>query len=340
MTLAHPHRRSVSSLALLLALASVAVVPLPALHAQDAVLDRARSALESRQAASHAPTVRAELASYMKANPRSAAGALLLGRAHFVEGRWDEAAEWFERATDLDARSARAHYFLGAAYGRQAMRASKLKQPFLAKKVQRAFERAVQLEPDYLDARVGLLDFYRMAPGFMGGGMDKARAQAAEIRKRDALRGAYAFASIALVEKRPDLAAKEYEQAIEVAPDSVAPYLALADLRGQQGHWEDGWALLDRYRARRPGDPRLPYFAGRLAASSGQRLDDGEAALQRYLREESRPDMPSHAAAHWRLGQIREHRKDVAGARREYESAIRLDSAMQAPRAALARLPR
>jgi tetratricopeptide (TPR) repeat protein len=323
----------------LAACVALAVAPRRA-AAQDPTLDRARAVLQSRQAASEAPGLRAELAAYVKANPRSAPGALLLGRAYFVEGRWDKAAEWFERAAELDARSAPAHYFLGAAYGQQAMGASKLKQPFLAKKVQHAFERAVQLDPEYLDARTGLLDFYRMAPGFMGGGMDKARVQAAEIRKRDALRGAYAFASIALAEKRPDVAAKEYELVIAAAPDSVGPYLTLAELRGQQGHWEDGWGLLERYRARRPGDPRLSYFVGRLAASSGQRLDDGEAALQRYLRQPAGPDGPTHAAAHWRLGQIREHRKDVAGARREYQAAIRLDSAMQAPRTALARLPR
>ena len=331
--------RTRATLAVALALLAL-LAPLTAPRAQDATLDRARAVLESRQSATQAPAVRAELVAYVKANPRSTAGALWLGRAYFAEGAWAKAAESFERASELDPRSAPAQYYLGAAYGRQAMRASKLKQPFLAKKVQRAFERAVEIDPEYLDARLGLLDFYRMAPGFMGGGMDKARGQAAEIRKRDPLRGAYAFASIALAEKRPDLAAKEYELAIASAPDSVGPYLALADLRGQQGRWDDAWPLLERYRARRPNDPRLPYFVGRFAASSGQRLDEGEAGLRSYLRQAPAPDAPSHAATHWRLGQLREHRKDVEGARREYETAIRMDSVMSAPRTALARLRR
>jgi tetratricopeptide (TPR) repeat protein len=218
------------------------------------------------------------------------------------------------------------------------MRASKFRQPFLAKKVQHEFERAVQLDPDYVDARVGLLDFYRMAPGFMGGGMDKARAQAAEIRKRDPLRGAYAFASIALAEDKPEVAAQEYERGIAAAPDSVTPYLALAELRGRQGHWEEAWTLLGRYRARQPDDPRLPYFVGRLAGASGQRLDEGEQALALYLRQPRVPNTPSPAAAHWRLGQIREHRKDLAGARREYETALGLDPTLRAAKAALERL--
>ena len=50
------------------------------------------------------------------------------------------------------------------------------------------------------------------------------------------------------------------------------------------------------------------------------------------------PKAPSHGAAHWRLGQIREQRKDVAGARREYETALRLDPSLRAAREALRKL--
>ena len=47
------------------------------------------------------------------------------------------------------------------------------------------FEKAVKLDPNYIDARFGLMEFYLMAPRLMGGGADKAREQAVEIRKRD-----------------------------------------------------------------------------------------------------------------------------------------------------------
>lgn len=77
---------------------------------------------------------------------------------------------------------------------------------------------------------------------------------------------------------------------------------------------------------------------GRVAASSGQRLDEGEQALAAYLQREPAPGAPPHGAARWRLGQIREHRKDTAGARREYETAVRLDSTVRAATQALERL--
>lgn len=320
-------RHAVALLATLVALPAAAA-------AQDPVLERARKAIESGQAASARP----ELERYAKANPKDAQAAFWIGRTWFAERRWDKAGEWFERAVERDPRHAPFHFWLGAAYGNEAQGASKLRQPFLAKKVKHEFERAVALDPDYLEPREGLVDFYRVAPGFMGGSIEKAREQAAEIRKRNALRGAYAFAEIAMHEKKLDVAAKELDNAIAAAPDSAGPYVQLADLHGRQGRWDDAFATIARFRARRPNDPRIAYFAGRFAATSGQRLDEGEQGLRQYLQRTPGRDDPSHAAAHWRLGQIRERRNDKAGARREYEEALRLDPKLEGARQSLKKL--
>ena len=339
MTISRLRRRVAASFATLVTLAALAATP-HALVAQDATLDRVRRAFESDPAdrAAQVASVKADLATWVKANPRRAEGAYWMGRVHIAERDWGKAADWLEKAVELDPTSAPAHYWLGGAYGEQAVKANKLRQPFLAKKVRQHFERAVALDPDYIQARLGLLDFYRMAPGFMGGGMDKARAQAAEIRKRDPLRGAYAYASIALAEKKWDVAAQEYERAIAAAPDSTGRYVALADLHGRQGKWDEAWAVLGRFRARRPDDPRAGYYAGRLAATSGERLDEGEAGLRRYLVRQPASTWPSHAAAHWRLGQVLERRGDATGARREYEAALRLDPTLAGAKESLRKL--
>jgi len=63
------------------------------------------------------------------------------------------------------------------------MRSSVLIQPFLALKVKQHFERAVELNPDNLDARADLKEYYEKAPGFLGGSVEKARQQAEEIAK-------------------------------------------------------------------------------------------------------------------------------------------------------------
>ncbi len=59
----------------------------------------------------------------------------------------------------------------------------------MAPKLRDAFEKTVQLDPNNLDARESLLQFYLQAPSVVGGGKDKAQAQAREIAKRDPARG-------------------------------------------------------------------------------------------------------------------------------------------------------
>jgi hypothetical protein len=72
--------------------------------------------------------------------------------------------------------------------------------------VREEFETAIKLDPSLTDARFGLIDFYVMAPGFMGGSEGRAMAQAAEIKKRDALQGHRAYARVYSRTKRLDLA--------------------------------------------------------------------------------------------------------------------------------------
>ena len=50
-------------------------------------------------------------------------------------------------------------------------------------------EKAIQLDPDNLDAREGLFQYYTQAPFFVGGSASKAAAQLEEIRRRDVDRG-------------------------------------------------------------------------------------------------------------------------------------------------------
>jgi Tfp pilus assembly protein PilF len=142
------------------------------------------------------------------------------GRAALNKNDAERAAELLEKAVAATPNNAEAHFFLGEAYGSMAQKASLFKQPGLAMKTRDEFERAVQLDPNLLDARMGLIDFYLLAPGFMGGDEQKAFAQAAEIRKRDPVMGHRAFGRIYHRQKKPDLARKEYTDSVKEQPSS------------------------------------------------------------------------------------------------------------------------
>jgi tetratricopeptide (TPR) repeat protein len=106
------------------------------------------------------------------------------------------ALEQLEKAVAENPRSADAHYRLGVAYGRVAEKASIFRQPALARHTRDEFERAVRLDPNHLDARFALVEYYTIAPAFLGGSRHKALQQAQQIRARDAGVGDEALAFV------------------------------------------------------------------------------------------------------------------------------------------------
>src|SRR5260221_1048470 len=118
------------------------------------------------------------------------------GVAAMAAGDHDKAIQLLKLAVAKSPRNASAHYHLGEAYGDAAQSAGIFSQASLAGKCRDEFESAVALDPNHLDARSSLLEFYVMAPGIIGGSETKALQQAQEIRKRDSLRGHLAFVQI------------------------------------------------------------------------------------------------------------------------------------------------
>ena len=81
------------------------------------------------------------------------------GKAAMQRNDYQTAADLFEKAVAQTPNSAEAHFHLGEAYGSLAQKANIFKQAGLALKTHREFARAVELDPNYLDARWGLIEF-------------------------------------------------------------------------------------------------------------------------------------------------------------------------------------
>jgi tetratricopeptide (TPR) repeat protein len=277
-----------------------------------------------------------ELLVLQQANGRSAAAAYYLGRIAMIDNDSDEAIRQFERAVKLEEGNALYHVWLGSALGDAAGRASPFKQPFMARRVKNEWERAVALDPNQIDARFNLVQFYTMAPGFMGGGIDKARQQADDLTKRNPMRGAMARGLIEEHEKNAAAAEAAYQQAIAAAPDSSAGYFALINAYARAGKAADAFATLDQYVKRQPDDRWALYHNGRASGVTGQQLDRGEAALEQFL---AKPPLDAHpanlAGAHYWLGQIAEKRGAKDAAREHYRTALRINPKSQQSQRAL-----
>jgi tetratricopeptide (TPR) repeat protein len=265
----------------------------------------------------------------LKSNARDAAAAFYLGRIAIEERKNDRAAEYFETATKLEPKSSTYFLWLGRAYGRAAQEANVLRQPGLARKTRSAWERAIELDADNLDARSDLIQYYVQAPGFLGGSTAKAHEQAEEIRKRNALRGYLELGGLYEREKKLADAEKVYLAAAKEKSDRHVGEYRLGVFYQNTGAFEKAFDLFESMIAANPAEFGALFQIGKTGAMSGQRLERSAEALEAYLQTTPGRNDPSLAAAHWRLGMVHEKRQDRQRAKSEYETALRLDPAFK-----------
>ncbi len=281
---------------------------------------------------------RLSLEGAVRDDPTDALAASYLGRVYLAQGSPDLAVEWMEKSTALEPSSAEYHLWLGRAYGYQAIRASVLKQPALAKRVRKEFEKASGLDPDNLEARFGLIEFYLQAPGILGGSEKKAREQAQEVRKRDALQGHRAFGRISEHGKEFDQALREYERAGAEFPEKAEPAYWTGALYARRKDYAKAFEVYEKLLEKNPSEMAACYQIGRVAALSGQRLERGAECLRSYLQREPGPDEPSLASAHYRLGLLYEKIGNRDLARREYSAALEIEPTHADARQALKKI--
>jgi tetratricopeptide (TPR) repeat protein len=264
--------------------------------------------------------------------------AYYLGRLALIEGNAVEAVRQLEQAVAGAADSAAYQVWLGRAYAREAIDAGLRRRMTIARRMRGALERAVSLAPASVDARLELLRYYVVAPGFMGGSERRAREQGEAIARLDPVRGRVAEGAIAEAADRDADAERAYAAAIAAAPDSAAPYYALGAFQQRGKRYAEAIATYDRLLERRPEEREALYQVGRAAALGGTALDRGAASLGRYIASGGAAEGSPLASAHYYLGRIYERQQDIAGARRELDQSLRYNPRRKEAREARNRL--
>jgi tetratricopeptide (TPR) repeat protein len=260
------------------------------------------------------------------------------GRAAMARNDADAAAALFEKAVAQNPKSAEAHYRLGTAYGSQAQKASIFGQASLAGKTKDEFEKAVELDPNLLDARYGLVEFYAMAPGIIGGSFDKAFAQAAEIKKHDPLMAHRATAFIYTHQQKMAEARNEYLTEVREFPKSARAHIDLGVSYIVDKNYK---AAGDEFELAIKVDPAyMPgYFRlGQISVFTTSNYARGEELLHKYLAYTPKENEPSLARAHYWLGQIFEKQGKKAEAKASFETSLKLNAAQKDVAEALKRV--
>jgi tetratricopeptide (TPR) repeat protein len=235
---------------------------------------------------------------------RDAAVHLLMGQDYFGLAEYKQATESLEKAVALAPTNAECFLWLGRAYGRRAETSNPFSAPGFASKSRQMFERAVALDPANREAVGDLFDYYLGAPGFLGGGMNKAEALAATVARRDPAEGHYYQAELDDRRKQYDAAEKHLRAAMELAPRQVGRIVALARYLGLHGRAKESDALFDQAERIAPEDPHVIYERASTYVKSGRNLDEARKLLHRYLQAPITPDDPPKSEAQSLLRKI------------------------------------
>jgi tetratricopeptide (TPR) repeat protein len=247
----------------------------------------------------------------------------LLCRAYFAAEDWDRAEAACKKAVELDPNNGRFHLWLGRVYGEKASRASFLAAVPMAGKVRDEFQRAVALEPNDVDARLDLSEFYIEAPAFVGGGIDKARTQARAIGAISRAREHWVYARIAEKNKDTATAESEYHKVIELGNGDAEAWLNLAlFLQRHKRYDEMEQAIVKTSQAPMPKLDVL-VEAAQMLINAGRAYPFATQLLERYIASGPVEQAPAFKA-HYLLGIVRERQGDKPGAAREYRSSLSL----------------
>ncbi len=307
----------------------------------------------------HFKRARAIVEPRVQQDPNDAQAAYLLSQIKQAYGDLDAALKLAQKAVALDGKNGRYHFQLAQIYGEMAQKAGIFKQLGLAHKFRDEAEIAAQLDPNYVDARVGLMEFYLQAPGIAGGDKKKARAIADDISRINPVEGYLAQARLAqeakdtakqetallkAVEAGPrnyepnvtagnfygerlkkyDLAEKYLRVALQIDPERSGAYAGLAQVYAAQQRWGDLDALLLQAEKNVPDDFNPYYQAAKTILLQGGDLARAERYLRKYLTQEPEGGAPDLAATHWRLGLVLEKQGRKPEAISELQAAVQM----------------
>jgi tetratricopeptide (TPR) repeat protein len=221
-----------------------------------------------------------------------AATNFLAGRDYFMLGDFKKATEYLLNACSKQPNNADYMDWLGRAYGKRAETSNPLFAPGLASKARDAFEKAVSLDPKNADALSDLFDYYLEAPGFLGGGYDKAMAIAEKTARFDPAQAFFEKAKLAQKRKEFQNAEDHLRQAINIAPHSVGHVIALARFLANQGRNQESDALFQEARTKHPNAPQVLFAWASVLVKQKRDLPQAKTMLETYVHASLTPDDP------------------------------------------------
>jgi tetratricopeptide (TPR) repeat protein len=320
----------------LICAALVCLLLLPGVgRAEETSFEKAKSAFEKGEYTQAIEILKSAAGS----EPNSGDIFVLLARSYMELNQYDAAVNSAEKAVAIDAKNSEYHRWLGEALGAKADHASMLSAYSLARKTQKEFDVAVQLDPRNFDAQQDLIEYDCTAPGMVGGGEEKAQPLIEKLMKMDAAEGHYATGICRAQKKNYTEADAEFSKALESKPKTAKRIYDIGDYFLQRKNAEKLLAVAGAGEELAPRDPRCKFYRGVAMILEGQKPAEAEKLLREYLQlAPVNSEYPRPWVAHYWLGRLQESQKNPAGARAEYQAALKLNGKYKPAQEALKQL--
>ena len=273
----------------------------------------------------------AERAASAKLAKEPANAEAMIGKVDAIMGagadnRIGEAVKLAQQCVASSPANASCHLALGKSLGWKAMTGGAMSALGYAGDMRDAFKKAVELEPKNMDARFSLLQFYMMAPGFLGGGTGKAETLAGQTAALHADAGKVMSGMLDVAAGR---AAKAEALAMALRPGTdeelnerqEALLISIGGKYLSEKKYPDAERVLREACKRFPDSETAPFVAARVQQEQGKHRE-AVAALEQLLAKQPR------ARVHYRLGQSLQALGEKAKAASAFEKALALKTGL------------
>ena len=263
-----------------------------------------------------------------------------LGRSLFELEDYKKSVKALEKSIKIHPSSSDYLVWLGNALGYRAREVNKLSMIRIAGKMKKSYQKAVELDPTNIDARLGVMQYLLAAPAIAGGSKDKAKEQAQEIMKLDKNRGYEALLLVYANEGNLDELEKQALEAIAFNEKNVTFKVYLSYAYHTRSEYDKAFEFCEKTLIELPDKAPFLFQIGRISALSGERLDRGIECLEMYLNSELETTSitPGKHFAYWTMGSIYEHKNDIESAKIAYERALKINPNFEEAKKALKKI--
>jgi len=258
------------------------------------------------------PKAESVLTSYLNENPKETEALELLGETYAFQEKWDDAISIFEVLVDKDSTNANYHYKLGGVLGMKAINVNKIAAFFLLDDVEKELLLAARLDPNHIDVRWALIDFYVQTPTLVGGSKPEALKYANQLQLLSKVDGYLSKGYIYEYNKEPEQAERYYKKAIDVG-GSITCFQKLSTFYENQDQPLEAISTIEKAQEKLKRNS-LNYQLGKVCAAYNLELDKGEMCLIKFIDNYSIKDGIPIKWAYLKLAQIYKHKNDKVNA--------------------------